>query len=81
MNWYHREPTLEEILSDSITRALMEADGVDRGELEAMLSRVGRSALPRRHGRGWTPWPADLSTPPVEQARGPAERPFRTGQF
>ena len=81
MNWYRREPTLEEILSDSITRAVMEADGVDRGELEAMLSRVGRSALPRRRGRGWTPWPADLATPPVEQARGPAERPFRTGQF
>jgi hypothetical protein len=46
MNWYHREPTLEEILSDSITRAVMEADGVDQKELEAMLSRVGRTALP-----------------------------------
>jgi hypothetical protein len=30
MNRSHREPTLDEILSDSIVRALMEADGVDR---------------------------------------------------
>jgi hypothetical protein len=36
---YHREPTLEEILSDSVTRAVMEADGVDRQELEAMLRK------------------------------------------
>ena len=29
MSWYFREPTLSEILSDSIVRALMKADGVD----------------------------------------------------
>ena len=69
MNWCHREPTLEEILSNSITRAVMEADGVDRGELEAMLSRVGRSALPRRRARGWGPWSADVTTLPLEQPR------------
>ena len=71
MNWCHREPTLEEIFSDSITRAVMEADGVDRGELEAMLSRVGRSALPRRRARGWGwgPWSADVTTLPLEQPR------------
>jgi hypothetical protein len=38
--WYPREPTLSEILSDPIVTALMEADGVDRGELEAMLREV-----------------------------------------
>src|SRR5215471_7343674 len=27
MNWFHREPTLDKILSDSIVRAVMEADG------------------------------------------------------
>jgi hypothetical protein len=27
MNWYHREPTLDEMLSDSIIRAVMAADG------------------------------------------------------
>jgi hypothetical protein len=70
MNWYHREPTLEEILSDSITRAVMEADGVDQKELEAMLSRVGRTALPLpTRARGWGPWSADLTTLPVEQPR------------
>jgi hypothetical protein len=26
MNWYHREPTLDEMLSDSIVGAVMEAD-------------------------------------------------------
>ena len=30
MNWCHREPTLDEILSEPIIRAVMEADGVDR---------------------------------------------------
>jgi len=32
MNWCHREPTLDEILSDSIVRAMMEADGIDPHE-------------------------------------------------
>jgi hypothetical protein len=33
MNLFHRELTLDEILSDSIVRALMEADGVDPQDL------------------------------------------------
>jgi hypothetical protein len=33
LNWCHREPTLEDILSDSITKAVMEADGVDPQQL------------------------------------------------
>jgi hypothetical protein len=51
MNWYHREPTLDEMLSDSIIRAVMEADGVDPQELAVMLRQLGRSLLirsPRR---------------------------------
>jgi hypothetical protein len=32
-----REPTLKELLSEPIIRALMEADGVDPEEFEAML--------------------------------------------
>ena len=48
MIWYHREPTLEEILSDAVTRAVMEADGVDRQELEAMLRQAGRNLPPLR---------------------------------
>jgi hypothetical protein len=41
MNWSYREPTLDEILSDSIIRALMEADGIDPQELAAALREVG----------------------------------------
>ena len=41
-----REPTLEDILSDAITQAVMQADAVDVGRLEAMLRDV---AGVRRH--------------------------------
>jgi hypothetical protein len=54
MHWCHREPTLNEILSDSITKAVMEADGVDPQELAAMLRRPGRSPL--RPTLAWGPW-------------------------
>ena len=40
MSWYFREPTLSEILSDSIVKALMNADGVDPIALEAMLRQM-----------------------------------------
>jgi hypothetical protein len=39
----YREPTLEEILSDSIVEALMQADAVDPEELGAMLGKVARA--------------------------------------
>jgi len=42
MNRSHREPTLDEILSDSIVRALMEA-GVDPQDLAATLRLTGGS--------------------------------------
>ena len=54
MNWCHREPTLEEILSDSITKAVMEADGVDPQELAAALRQASRS--PSRRPHQWGPW-------------------------
>ncbi len=50
MNWCHREPTLEEILSDSITKAVMEADGVDPQELASTLRQPSRSP------QQWGPW-------------------------
>jgi hypothetical protein len=55
MRWRDREPTLKEILSDSVTRDMMEADGVDPRELAAMLSDVaGRLSAVRRTGtRCW----------------------------
>jgi hypothetical protein len=37
MNRYYREPSLKEVLSDPIVRAMMDADGVDPHELNAML--------------------------------------------
>jgi hypothetical protein len=40
MSWYFREPTLSEILSDSIVTALMNADGVDPTELETLLRQM-----------------------------------------
>jgi hypothetical protein len=41
-HWCRREPTLEDILSDSIVRDVMEADGVDPHELADMLRDIGR---------------------------------------
>ena len=56
MIWRQREPTLKEILSDSIVTALMQADGVDPVELEAMLTRINRkSRSPQETGR-WGSW-------------------------
>jgi hypothetical protein len=46
-----REPSLEDILSDPIIKAVIDADGVDAGELDAMLRCVARkreSALTNR---------------------------------
>ncbi len=55
MIWRQREPTLKEILSDSIVMALMSADGVDPLELEAMLRQINRkSKSPRQTGRWGT---------------------------
>ena len=45
------EPTLGEILSDPVTRALMRADGVDAPALEAELKAIARSRKPSRARR------------------------------
>jgi hypothetical protein len=37
LNQTFPEPTLEELLSDPVTRAVMQADGVNSWELEEML--------------------------------------------
>lgn len=54
---HQREPTLEEMLSDSIIQAVMEADGVDPRELEAMLRQHGRNSSRLRSGWHWVPRP------------------------
>ena len=40
MSSHHREPRLEDMLADSIVKAVMEADGVDPRELEAELRQT-----------------------------------------
>jgi hypothetical protein len=39
-----REPTLEEILADPITQAVMAADAVDAGQLASMLHDIAEAA-------------------------------------
>jgi len=50
------EPTLEEILSDPITQAVMQADAVDARQLESCLLRVQqvRQQLRSSHRRNAT---------------------------
>jgi hypothetical protein len=40
MSWSHREPRLEDMLADSIVKAVMEADGVDPRELETLFRQI-----------------------------------------
>ena len=43
------EPTLDEMLSDAVIQAVMDADAIDPDELRVMLRRVGaarRKSLP-----------------------------------
>lgn len=40
---YCREPSLEDILADPIVQAVIDADGVDANELDAMLRGVARN--------------------------------------
>jgi len=52
----YREPSLEEMLADPIVRALMEADGVDPEDVEALLRSSagsrGDGPLRKAHGFG-----------------------------
>jgi hypothetical protein len=58
--WYQREPTIAEILSDSMIKAMMRADGVDPEVLERELvsiaqtieanSRMPLRSLPQKRG-------------------------------
>ena len=40
MSSHYREPRLEDMLADSIVKAVMEADGVDPRKLEAELRQT-----------------------------------------
>jgi hypothetical protein len=63
MNLCHHERTLDEILSDSIVRALMEADGVDPQDLAATMRLVGRKLVRRAGPLGPPAMPGRPSTP------------------
>jgi hypothetical protein len=47
MTKFHDEPTLDELLGDPITQAIMRADRVDPAELEAMLRSLARAVAGR----------------------------------
>jgi hypothetical protein len=51
MRSYRSEPTLAEVLSDPIVKALMAADKVAPEELERSLRRIAGS-IESRHGHG-----------------------------
>ncbi|MES1155236.1 MAG: hypothetical protein ABUL48_02285 [Pseudorhodoplanes sp.] len=51
MNWCHREPGLNALLSDPMIRALMAADRVDPRKLEAELSSLGGQLRDRERHR------------------------------
>ncbi len=48
IGWCTREPTISEMLSDSLVMAMMKADGVDPVALEAQLRSVAQGASAAR---------------------------------
>jgi hypothetical protein len=55
ISWCFREPTIAEMLSDSIVVAMMAADGVDPVALEAQLRAMTPAAAAPRCGTAWCP--------------------------
>jgi len=55
MTSYFRDPTLAELLSDPLTRAVMRADGVNPQELEASFRDLAarRADPPASVARSW----------------------------
>jgi hypothetical protein len=49
MRWFHSEPTIAEMLSDPIVRALMAADRIAPEELRANLTKIAGTLEPRHH--------------------------------
>ena len=47
MTRFHDDPTLDELLGDPITQAIMRADRVDPPKLEAMLRSLAREVAGR----------------------------------
>jgi hypothetical protein len=53
--WGRGEPTLAEILSDSIVKAVMAADGIDPEALEAQLRSMAQDIAAARNAGGKMP--------------------------
>jgi hypothetical protein len=51
ISWCHREPSIKELLSDSIVMAMMAADGVDPAVLEAQLRGIATATAARAANR------------------------------
>jgi hypothetical protein len=49
MRWCRRDPAIAEILSDSIVKALMEADRIDSQVLDAKLRSMAQQISTRLH--------------------------------
>jgi hypothetical protein len=47
MRWCHSEPTIAELLSDPIVRAVMAADRIAPEELQANLTRIAGTLEPQ----------------------------------
>ena len=61
-----REPRLEEMLADSTTKAVMEADGIDPRELEAEL----RQTAALLHATRCAPFPPASARSDIRRKRG-----------
>ena len=51
MNWCFDEPGMDDVLSDPLIQSVMAADGVDRDELQTMLSEVAEEIGRRPSGK------------------------------
>ena len=75
MNGWCREPTLRELLSDSLVNTVMKADGVDAEQLETMLRVVAASRSRYDAPTGLPFWRSQYRDGPMNFTRG--NRPSR----
>jgi hypothetical protein len=79
MTKFHDNPTLDELLGDPITQAIMQADRVDPPKLEAMLRSLARE-IAGRSGVSATALVEAGSARFDRSAAGPLSRPVGGSQ-
>jgi hypothetical protein len=79
MTKFHDNPTLDELLGDPITQAIMHADRVDPPKLEAMLRSLARE-IAGRSGVSATALVEAESARFDRSAAGPLSRPVGMSQ-